>query len=1053
MHTYTLLARNLAWYWRTNLATLLGVAAAAGVLGGAFLTGESVRASLRDLVLDRLGNADYAIVRNGYFREELAGAFPSAAPLAVMDGVAACEESGRRAYGVQVYGVDERFWSFQRATGAPPAGFDALLTPALAQELGAQPRDAILVRVETPSAIPLESLHGRKEDIGRTMRLTMRGGAPGFSLRPQQGDVRAVFVPLRRVQRELNLKGVNTILVAGGPETERILKSRFTLSDLGIHLRQPEGTGVMALETDSALIGDELRAVATSTARSMNLRPAGVLAYLANTIRTGAREIPYSVVAAVDPALAPAPARDGGITLNQWAARDLGAKAGDTVTLDYYVWTPEGGLRSETASFQMERSVRLAGDAAGRAFTPDYPGITAATSMRAWDPPFPLDMKRIRPRDEKYWEQCGATPKAFIRLDTGRRLWGTRFGSLTSIRVEPPSSAYAGALRAAIDPTKVGLAAIPVKAQELEAARGATDFGQYFAYFSFFLVVAALLLAGLFFRLGIEQRTREVGVLRALGFPVAKIRSLFLMEGAVLSIAGGAIGVGAALAYGGLALLGLRTWWFGAVGTRLVRLHASVPPLAAGAAAGALAGLISIAWTLRGLQPATPRALLAGDRRPRRGRRVAAAAVAALLAALCAGGAWAGKLDPAAGFFGTGVMSLALALLLLSAWLHAPGFVPIRGRFSLGLRSVTYRPGRSILCVALIASATFTIASLDAFHRGASAEGAGGFPLLASSELPVVQDLSTPSGQAALGIPPLTGVRIVPFRLRPGDDASCLNLYRPRNPRILAPPAWFLRSAGFSFQASMVGTGNPWLQLESRQPDGAVPAIADANSMTYSLHRKLGEQFAVDGIRFRIVAALRDSLFQSELLISEANFLRCYPDAEGFRFFLLSAPRGEADGVTRTLEQSLSGYGFDVQPSQSRLAVFHRVENTYLSAFRALGGLGLMLGVVGLAAVLMRNALERRRELALLRAVGYRPGHIAAMAMVENLFLLAMGLATGSLCAALAVAPVVAARGGRISAASLGILLGIVLAVGVAASSAAVAAAIRSPLLEALKSE
>ena len=412
MRIYTLLARNLAWYWRTNLAALVGVAVAAGALGGAALTGASVRASLRQLVLDRLGRADYAVVRNGFFREELAQAFPRAAPIAAIGGAAVCEESGRRAYDVQIYGVDERFWKFQDEPGTPPAGFDVLLTPALARELGAQPRDAILLRVEKPSAIPLETLHGRKDDIGRTMRLTMRGGdAPGFSLRPQQGEVRAAFVPLRQMQRELDVKGVNTILVTGGPETERVLKSSYALSDLGIRLRQPAKTGPMALETDSALIGDDLAQVAIATAHGMRLRAAGVLAYLANTIRIGAREIPYSVVAAVDPSLAPAPVRDGGITLNEWAARDLGAKAGDAVTLDYYVWQSDGGLRTETAAFQMERTVRLAGDAADRAFTPDYPGITSAKNMRAWDPPFPLDMKRIGPEDERYWDQYGATRK------------------------------------------------------------------------------------------------------------------------------------------------------------------------------------------------------------------------------------------------------------------------------------------------------------------------------------------------------------------------------------------------------------------------------------------------------------------------------------------------------------------------------------------------------------------------------------------------------------------------------------------------------------------
>jgi len=75
MRTSILLARNLAWYWRTNLAVLLGVATAAGVLGGALLVGDSVRASLRELVLARLGNTDYVVARNGFFREDLAAAF------------------------------------------------------------------------------------------------------------------------------------------------------------------------------------------------------------------------------------------------------------------------------------------------------------------------------------------------------------------------------------------------------------------------------------------------------------------------------------------------------------------------------------------------------------------------------------------------------------------------------------------------------------------------------------------------------------------------------------------------------------------------------------------------------------------------------------------------------------------------------------------------------------------------------------------------------------------------------------------------------------------
>ena len=1105
MRISTLLARNLAWYWRTNLAVLLGVATATGVLGGAALVGESVRASLRGLVLERLGNADFVVTRAGFFREELAEEMrPAGAPLIVLEGLVAHEASGKRANGVQVYGVDERFWKFQGLPGGAPRGREVLLSAALARELVAAANDTILLRIPKFSAIPLETLHGRKEDLGKTLRLSMSGVMQRpFSLRAQQGEVRAVYVALANLQREIVQPGrVNTIVATNGE------LPRVTLDDLGIRLREvvgrtpwsarvrldpllaqaarPGGSAFLSLETDSAVISDALADAATRTALSLGLRTEPVLSYLANRIRIGEREIPYSVVTALDEA--PAPAAEDGIVLNQWAADDLRAKVGDSVALEYYVWKSDGQLHTESAAFHVERIVPI--EAGDRDLTPSYPGITESRNLRDWDPPFPLDLARIRPRDEEYWNRYRTTPKAFVRLARGRALWGTRFGSLTSLRVFSPSRtlqpvaegvenrerkrnrlrhpggagipattgvstfpgglvgqavspaktspSYAEALRATLNPATMGLSVIPVKAQSLEAAQGATDFGEYFVYFSFFLMASALLLTGLFFRLGIEQRKREIGTLRSLGFSASKIRTVFLLEGAALALAGAAVGIGVALAYGALILLGLRTWWFDAVGTRLLWLHASAVPLAGGALAGVLVGLASVAWTLRGLQPETPRGLLAGAQQTAAGRwRWIAGGVAAMLAAglVSVGGA--------GGFFGGGALLLVGALLLESAWLHTKRFAPIRGRATLGMRNVAYRPGRSILCIALIASATFTIVSLDAFRKDGSSAGTGGFPLVADSVLPLV----------ALNVPPLDGVKFVPFRVRPGDDTSCLNLYQPRRPRILAPPATFLRSARFPFQSAEGQAKNPWLLLEGKPAGGAIPAIADANSMTYVLHRKLGEEFELDGVRFRVVAALQDSLFQGELIVSEANFLRLFPDTAGYRFFLVNASPGKEEETTRRLEDALSDYGFDIQSAPARLAAFHRVENSYLETFRALGALGLLLGTVGLLAVVMRNVLERRRELALLRAVGYRPRHLAAMVLAENLFLLVVGLSTGAVCAAVAVAPAATARGGHLPVTSLSVLLALVLVAGMLASLAATAAALRSGVLDALRSE
>jgi hypothetical protein len=310
--------------------------------------------------------------------------------------------------------------------------------------------------------------------------------------------------------------------------------------------------------------------------------------------------------------------------------------------------------------------------------------------------------------------------------------------------------------------------------------------------------------------------------------------------------------------------------------------------------------------------------------------------------------------------------------------------------------------------------------------------------------------------------PVLEHVQFTSFRVRPGDDTSCLNLYRPANPRIMAPPEDFLKAGRFAFRASLAETEeeqeNPWLLLEKEQSDGAVPVIGDANSMTYVLHLKLGEEFLMargggEPLRLRLVATLGDSIFQSELLMSEGNFLRLFPDQEGFRFFLLDTAPAQSERITEVLEQNLADLGFDVTATAERLAGFHRVENTYLSTFQTLGGLGLVLGTLGLAAVMLRNIFERRRELALLRAVGYHSGHVSVMVLAENIFLLFWGLVIGTVCALIAIAPALYSHGGSFSLPSLGLLVAAVLVSGLAASVLAIAASVRAPLLPALRAE
>ena len=225
------------------------------------------------------------------------------APLIVADGFVTHESSGRRAANVLVYGVDERFWAFHGLRRPTASGSRRRSRRRSAAKEG----DVLLTRLQKPSEIPIESLFGRKEDVGRTVRLTLAGVLPRdrlgeFSLQPQQAEVRAVFAPLRRIQRDLAVPGqVNTVLVAGGErDRTRDSEQRSRSKISACASRRSDSPTAIIVDSSSGIVSDALERAARSAAGKLGLQPMPVFTYLANAMRKGDRAIPYSLITATD---------------------------------------------------------------------------------------------------------------------------------------------------------------------------------------------------------------------------------------------------------------------------------------------------------------------------------------------------------------------------------------------------------------------------------------------------------------------------------------------------------------------------------------------------------------------------------------------------------------------------------------------------------------------------------------------------------------------------------------------------------------------------------
>ena len=144
-----------------------------------------------------------------------------------------------------------------------------------------------------------------------------------------------------------------------------------------------------------------------------------------------------------------------------------------------------------------------------KAWTPDFPGVSDVDNCADWDPGFPMDNKAIRDKDEKYWDDYRGTPKVFISLEAGQKLWGNRFGKLTAIRFADSGQkedVVRKDIEAQLKLADIGLVVQDFQGQASAAAKGSVDFGGLFIGLSLFLIAAALVFAALLFLFMIERR-------------------------------------------------------------------------------------------------------------------------------------------------------------------------------------------------------------------------------------------------------------------------------------------------------------------------------------------------------------------------------------------------------------------------------------------------------------------------------------------------------------------------------------------------------------------
>jgi len=1068
-----LVLRGLRFYWRSHASVTAGVLLASAMLTGALLVGDSVEESLRAIALARLGEAHYALhTPNRFVAEGLADAVreetrAEVAAVLQLSGMALVQDPASGAASqvnrVQVVGVDGHFGRLAPDIPRQLADGEVALSAKLAAALGVHSGDDIGLRIERPSLMARDAplAAGQGAPVTRT-RCTVAAVLPAsgigrYSLLANQVAPHNAFVPLRWLQNQADVGGVNVILVGAGPSETSLSEALRTVWEpehLGLRWRE-HASGVVQLESDRVFLDEEVADAALAMPQTT-----GTLTYLVNSIARGERLTPYSfAVAGVG-----APGADGDeAVINAWLAAQLEAETGDSIEVAYYELLPSNEFIERERTFAVHRVAPMEALVAERELMPVFPGLSDVNRCRDWDVGIPMDEDRLADEaNEAYWQQYRQTPKLFVSLEAGQAMWANRFGRYTAVRFAGGAGSVPEIrrhLKETIDPQKLGLQFAPVRVQALRAAAGAMDFGGLFLGMSFFLIAAALMLTVLLFVFGVQQRAGETGALLALGYRPDQVQRLVLAEAGVLSLVGAALGALVGTGYARALIHALGRFWQGALAHTAIDYHGEPATLFTGAAAGLIGALLAMAVASRRQVRQPVSELLAGDyslekgpTQPRRfGVRVGLALSLGGIAMASGLAVWVGLSgadDIAPTFFGVGALLLMSGLGLWRWALIALAYRSSAERHTLtrlAVQNMARRPGRSTAVAGLLACGTFLVLAVSSMQEDLTSRadqrgsGTGGFELLAQTTVPLrvaPEELLRESGATA-----------VPVRVRDGDDAGCLNLNFTRSPRLLGVDPQAMSRLGAFLPAGEAE--DLWQLLELDLPAGAVPAlVGDSDTAMWGLQAATDPEHGDvlvyvdeqgDEVHVKLVGRLpmRLSLFQGTVVIGDGPFTRLFPSESGFRLFLIDAAEGRALETARDLRRMYQRQGMDVVSAVTRLQEYYAVESTYLAMFLVLGGLGLTLGSAGMAAVVLRNLLERRSEMAMLEALGFLPDAIRRVLLIEHGLLLLAGIAIGGVAAAAAMAPAIAATGSYVSLPLQAAMLALVIVTGAACTVAA----------------
>ena len=1031
-----IVTRSIRFYKKPVVYQILIIALLSAVITGSLLTGRSVKSSIKKSASERLGRSGI-VISSGvrYFDPSLALRMSEiigikCTGILEMTGSTQALISQKGAFNTHIFGVSSDFFRFHGKDSITINAGEVAVNRKLADYLSLKKDDELIIRFSEISDIPGDAPFAPSKEPAKSIvlkvgRILEPSDIGNFSLAISQIIPMNIFINLTDLrENDSDPLKMNRLLIGDNEKVSTTdvnenLKKVLKPSDIGLSLRVVKKTGETELISkrvfiDETLINEIKRVIPSSSP---------LITYLGNRFVFGSQSTPYSFVSALPPELYPEISEGNGMTINRWLADDLGVKERDTIRMYWYSTDSLNKFTERSVKFNIDRIVNPEGIWSDSLLMPDFPGIAGSESCTEWDAGVLIKTDNIRRKDEDYWNKFRGTPKAFINYTTGKELFGNIFGQATAIRfpIGISKEEIADKLSGALEPSLTGFAISNLAAESLRAANESVDFGSLFISLGFFLILASVVLLSLSVSTNFDSKKDQVKTLFALGFRNRWIEHLLFIESGAIALVGCSIGALAGYIVNILITGALNSVWNGAVQTNTLEPFLNLLPMISGFTITLLLTMILMAFRVKlYLKALNSKEDVHQIKNSHHGAIllfIASTICAVLLLTL----SFIIKDQKIVFSFSAGTALLISHLLFWRYYFQGKTRIFPGGQHSLSHRYYSFYPANAITPILFIAAGIFAVFITSANRMDFNEKhlkrsgGTGGFLLWGESTIPVKEDLNLSSAWKAYGLDnvALNEMSFIQAKRSEGNDASCLNLNHITAPPLLGiDPSGFISKGSFSFSKALSTTDikNPWEYLEITSEKNTIYGIADQTVLEWGLKIKLGDTLVLKAengqpINIVIAGGLKSSVFQGYVLIGMENFAKYYPSVSGTSVMLVDGNSELTSTYQSTLNERLDNYGINIQKTGDRLASFYEVTNTYLSVFGVFGALGMITGIAGLGFVVLRTYNQRKKEFALLLALGFTRRKISNMIFSEQTLILFAGLTAGITSALIATYP------------------------------------------------